>query len=370
MAELLKNIYNDAFFERFSEAIKELDSNFNTDLFLEKIYSKQWASFELKQRMRHISITLNAFLSGDFEKDAATLLSLIPVLLKHQFKANNLEFMFLPDYIELYGEAHLKKSIYSLERITQFVSCEFAVRPFIINHPTEMIAQMKLWSNHPHASVRRLSSEGSRPRLPWAMALPFLKEDPTSILPILANLKSDNSEYVRRSVANNLNDISKDNPQIVIDIVKSWYGKMPETNALLKHGSRTLLKQGNPPLMTVFGFGSVENIQIDDFKISNLSVPIGGVLVFSFQLNNKNDKSTKIRLEYGLYYQKQNGTLAKKVYKISEKEYLANSITAITRKQSFKIITTRKFHLGKHQVAIIVNGKEFELLDFNLVFNP
>lgn len=173
---------------------------------------------------------------------------------------------------------------------------------------------------------------------------------------------------MRLSVANNLNDIAKDNPQTVIDLMKRWQGESKEVDWIIKHGSRTLLKQGNPEMMELFGFNStVKSIHIENFQISILKVKVGNSLEFSFNILNKNNKRTKIRLEYGIYYQKANGTLTKKVHKISEKEYAENSTTQITRKHSFRVVTTRKFHPGLHQVAVIINGNEFEKYDFELI---
>jgi 3-methyladenine DNA glycosylase AlkC len=231
-----------------------------------------------------------------------------------------------------------------------------------------MMKQMFAWSNHKHWAVRRLSSEGCRPRLPWAMALPSLKKNPAPIIPILEKLKNDKSRFVRLSVANNLNDIAKDNPETVIDLVKKWQGKSKEIDWIIKHGCRTLLKQGNPKAMELFGFGAVaKNISIQDFKILTPKVKVGNSLKFEFKLLNKNKEKANIRLEYGIYYQKANGTLAKKVHKISEKEYAGNSTAPITRKHPFKVVTTRKLHLGLHQVAVIINGNEFEKHNFELV---
>lgn len=215
--------------------------------------------------------------------------------------------------------------------------------------------------------VRRLSTEGCRPRLPWAMAIPSLKKNPIPIIPILEELKKDESESVRRSVANNINDISKDNPDMVIKLAKSWKGKTTETDKLIKHACRTLLKQGDLELLKIFGFGSINEIRIDNFEILTPKVKVGTFLEFTFKLKNTSKIASKIRLEYGVYYQKANKTLSKKVYKISEKEYQGNSITKINRKQSFKIITTQKFHLGLHQLSIIINGKEFNKVDFELI---
>ena len=215
--------------------------------------------------------------------------------------------------------------------------------------------------------VRRLSSEGCRPRLPWAMALPNLKENPASIIPILENLKNDTSRFVRLSVANNLNDIAKDNPETVIDLVKKWQGKSKNIDWVIKHGCRTLLKQGYAEVMEIFGFDDVKSIIIRDFKIYTPKVTIGGFLEFGFKLLNTSTRKVKIRLEYGLYYQKANGTLSKKVCRISEKEYAENSITHINRKHSFRVVTTRVLHCGLHQVSVIINGKEYEKHNFKLL---
>jgi 3-methyladenine DNA glycosylase AlkC len=278
-----------------------------------------------------------------------------------------LEYMFLPDYVEQYGRNDFTISVNAMEAITQYTSCEFAVRPYLIQYPIQMMEQMQRWSFHPHHAVRRFASEGCRPRLPWAMGLPALKKNPSPILPILEELKNDAADFVRRSVANNLNDNAKDPPDLVIKLARKWMGKTAETDWVVKHGCRTLLKQGRMEVMQLFGYGNTEYIAINNLEITTPKVAIGQYLHFDFELHNTNSEVTKIRLEYAIYYQKANGTLSKKVYKISEKTYDAHSITPVQRKQSFKLITTRKFHTGQHALAITVNGKEgpqhfFELL--------
>jgi len=366
MAELFKNIYNDDFFAGFTVALEQEVLGFDSAAFLAQIFDADWQSRELKQRMRHISHTLNDHLPGNYEVQLETVLAVIAQLQKDGYKEDSLEYMFFPDFVEVYGLGDFEISVMAFEHITKFTSCEFAVRPFLIKYQEPMIKQVRLWAMHDHASVRRLASEGSRPRLPWAMALPAFKKDPTAIMPIFDTLKNDASESVRRSVANNLNDISKDNPDIVIDLVKRWRGESMETDRLLKHASRTLLKQGNTELMQVFGFGSIDKIKIADFRVLTPVVNIGGVMEFVFTLINTSNAKSKLRLEYGLYYQKANGSLSRKVFKMSEKHYAPLSRTDITRKQSFKVITTRKYHIGEHQISLIVNGIELQKLGFQL----
>ncbi|MBS7232678.1 DNA alkylation repair protein [Flavobacterium psychroterrae] len=362
---LIKDIYSVAFYENFGQAFAEVDPNFDKQKFIDAIYEGNFAQKEWKDRMKHTTVVLHQFMPENFPEAVSLIDKIIENLKKNKFTEGNLAFIFFADYIEIYGIDDFKTSAKAFVSITQFISCEFAVRPFIIKYKEKMIEEMTKWSLHENHHVRRLSSEGSRPRLPWAMAIPFLKKDPSSILPILENLKNDTSEYVRRSVANNLNDIAKDNPQIVLEIAGKWFGINKETDGIIKHGCRTLLKQGHPEILRHYGLEST-NIELSNFEIKTPIVKIGDHLQFQFHLNNTNDDAKTIRLEYAVHYKKSKGHLAKKVFKISEKIYQPNQLIKVDRNQSFKIITTRVFHTGIHQLSIIINGTESEVLDFEL----
>ena len=362
---LIKDIYSSSFYENFSQAVAEVHPAFDKRKFIDAIYKDNFDQKEWKERMKHTTVVLHQFMPQNFPEAVVLIGKIITNLKKNKFTEGNLAFIFFADYIEMYGLNDFKTSAKAFVSITQFISCEFAVRPFILKYKEKMIEEMVKWSLHENHHVRRLSSEGSRPRLPWAMAIPFLKKDPASILPILENLKNDASEYVRRSVANNLNDIAKDNPQIVLEIAGKWKGVTKETDAIIKHGSRTLLKQGHPEILSHYGLEST-NIELSSFEIKTPVVKIGEYLQFKFYLNNKNIEAKMIRLEYAVHYKKSKGHLAKKVFKISEKIYQPNQLVKVERNQSFKIITTRVFHTGIHQLSIIINGTESEALEFEL----
>jgi len=304
MPELLKNIYNEDFFYRLTKTIKKAISDFNESSFLSDIFDDIWKDRELKQRMRHISIIFKKHLSGDNAENIRSIQKIIRQLQNDGYTEKSIEYMFFPDFIELYGIEYYNLAIEAFEEVTKFTSCEFAVRPFLIKYPEKMIQQMLLWSQHTHPMVRRLATEGCRPRLPWAMAIPSLKNNPDPIIPILEQLKNDESETVRRSVANNLNDISKDNPKKVIALAKQWKGGSKEVDKIIKHACRTLLKQGDQEIMRLFGFGSIHAVEIKNLKISTHKIKIGESLNFSFELQNTSKTTSKIRLEYGIYYQK------------------------------------------------------------------
>jgi 3-methyladenine DNA glycosylase AlkC len=366
MSSLFKDIYSDVFYDRFSNIAGEVIPSFDKAKFIQSIFNNDWEKKELKERMKHTALVLHGFLPEDFDLSAKIIEQIIVKLKQDDFTETSIEFMFFPEYIEYFGLGHFETSVKTIETVTQFTSCEFAVRPFIIKYGDRMIDQMLEWSLHENEKVRRLSSEGSRPRLPWAMALPTLKNDPTPILPILENLKSDPSESVRRSVANNLNDISKDNPDIVIAIAKKWKDIGPKTDSIIKHGCRTLLKQGHPAVLDYYQLNQNAKIEISNFKIINPRLAIGNDLIFSFTLQNREIAPQNIRMEYGVYYLKQNGQHSKKVFKISERTFQPDEKADVVRKQSFRIITTRKFYVGAHKLSIIINGKEHMTAEFQL----
>lgn len=366
MSTLLKDLYSPEFYDQLSLALKKTLVSFDKKKFTKSIFTEAFENLELKGRMAHTAHVLHQFLPADFTKAAPLLVELIHQIKASGMKQVGLECMFIPEYIYLYGIDQYKSSVTAMEHVTQFTSCEFAIRPFIVKYEDKMIPQLLRWSKHQNLHVRRLSSEGCRPRLPWAMALPSLKKDPTPILPILENLKQDSSDYVRRSVANNLNDISKDNPDIVLQIAKQWKGLGAETDAIIKHGCRTLLKSGHPKVLAYYQLNN-DYFKITDFSISTPKVRLGEYLYFECSIQNTSNKAQIARVEYAVYYLKKTGILAKKVFKISERKLQAKETVFIQRRQSFKLITTRVFYPGKHQLSIIINGKEGSLLDFSLL---
>ncbi|MDX5348308.1 MAG: DNA alkylation repair protein [Hymenobacteraceae bacterium] len=364
---LLKNIYSSEFINGFADVLAQTLPQFNKPDFVAQVFDEEWEQRELKQRMKHLSQVLHHFLPQHFPKAAQVIVALIEKLKTAGFTKHGLEFMFLPDYIEKFGLEFFEESVQAMEQLTKFTSCEFAVRPFILKYEAKMLQQMTQWSGHENEHVRRLASEGSRPRLPWAVALPALKRDPKPVLPLLENLKQDPSEYVRRSVANHLNDISKDNPDVLLALAQQWKNISPETDRILKHACRTLLKQGHPQALQLFGLNNCDQIELKMFEVLTPQVQIGDYLQFALHFQNTHLQPQKIRLEYGIDYLKANGSLSRKVFKISEKEYAPQEQVQISRRQSFKPITTRKFYPGPHRVALLMNGVEQQVAEFELL---
>ncbi len=362
MAEPLKNLYSKAFVDEFTFVLKKAYPPLDANRFTKLIFDKTWPEKELKQRMRHIAGVLKQVLPESFTEAVAVIVACIEQL-KNGEEEMNFLYMFFPDFVELYGMEDPENSLAALEKITQFTSAEFAIRPFLIRYPERTQKQMYQWAAHPHAMVRRLATEGFRPRLPWAMAVPYLKKDPAVLLPVLEKLKSDESETVRRSVANNLNDIAKDHPDVVLGLISQWHGKSKEVDWVIRHGSRSLLKRGNAGALKHFGLTETKGIRIDDLKTEKKKIKMGDTLHFSFSLDVK--KEAKLRIEYGIDFVKANGKTNRKIFKLSE-GFFEKGAYQLSRKQSFKDFTTRKHYAGKHSLAVIVNGEEKAVVDFVL----
>ncbi|MDJ1497135.1 DNA alkylation repair protein [Cytophagaceae bacterium DM2B3-1] len=363
---LIKDIYTPAFYNRFADVVTPVIPSFEKDTFVTMILTDSFTNMEWKERMLHTTKVFHHFLPAAFPEAAPLLLKTVDALLEQGWGEDGLAFVFLPEYVALYGLDDLAVAIPVLERLTQFVSCEFAVRPFLLKYGNDMIREMTKWSLHPNHKVRRLASEGSRPRLPWGLAIPALKKDPLPILPLLENLKNDPSEWVRRSVANNLNDIAKDNPAVVLEIAHKWKGHSKETDAIIKHGCRTLLKQGHTEVLSYYGLQS-SFIAVKGFEIRTTEVKMGDTLEFAMVVTNTHTQSQIVRLEYGIYYLKANGSLNRKVFKISEREYKAGESATVVKRHSFRPITTRVFYAGVHQASVIINGVEMAISSFTLI---
>jgi len=273
------------------------------------------------------------------------------------------------DYVAKYGLEDPDASIPALEAFTQESSAEFAIRLFIDRYPERLMAQMLAWADHQHPDVRRLASEGSRPRLPWGIRLHAFVDEPSPILPILEKLKHDESESVRRSVANNLNDISKDNPQVVIDLLRHWNADEEndqEIRWITGHGLRTLVKKGDPEALELLGYPADPQILVRDVHIEPPRIALGDKITLTFTIESTGDRAQNLMIDYVVYHMRANGKLTPKVFKLKKVSIEPGEIIKIKKNHSFRPVTTRKYYPGAHAIQPQVNGKLFERVDFNI----
>lgn len=363
MAGLFKERFNYDSLGRLASEIQRVYAEFPVDEFLNSTMDEMWAGLEFKQRIMQISINLGKYLPADYK---AALHIIDKVVLNYDVCLDGF-VIFFPAFVELYGQdkENWDISMTALARYTQYASAEFAVRSFIINDEERMMAQMAAWARDDNEHIRRLASEGCRPRLPWGQALPCFQKDPYPVLRILEQLKSDPSPYVRKSVANNLNDISKTHPDLVVKIARAWYGKDKHTDWIVKHGCRTLLKKGNRDVLDILEFADANCVKVHDFSLGTASVSIGENLTFFFELEA--EEAAKIRLEYGIDYVKASGKRNRKIFQISELTFKEKRKKAYKKNHSFADVSTRKHYPGIHSVTLIVNGAERGTLDFQVL---
>lgn len=364
MAELLKHKYSEAFFDLLSGHLEAEISGFQRDRFFTRIFSPEWENYELKERMTHIARTLHSFLEQDYPAAVQQINAIIARHRREHPNGFNFEFMFFPEYVQLYGLHDFDTSVSAMEQITQFTSCEFVVRHFLLHYPDKMTQQMSDWASHPHSYVRRLASEGMRTRLPWAIKVPLLFSDTQLILPILERLIADESDWVRRSVANSLNDLAKDRPELVVAFARKWKGHSPAVDQALKHGSRTLLKNGHPEILPLFGITTFIPEIRTELALENTAVALGDELGFSLKIRSEDQNELFLRLEYRLYFLRKNGSHNSKTFKISEKNIRPGEPIHIRKKHSFKFITTRAYYPGEHYISLVINGNEREKTAF------
>jgi 3-methyladenine DNA glycosylase AlkC len=347
VAQPLKLLYSPAYVTELAATLGEIEPTVDRTAFVRDVFGRGWNKLELKQRVRRISTTFGSHLPGDYPQQVATLRRIAPHF-------DGFRGIMFPDFVEVHGLEHFEESIDALADLTRHSSSEFAVRPFIVRYGQRMLDVMHEWSRDPDEHVRRLASEGCRPRLPWGIALGSLKKDPTPILPILDRLRADSSEYVRRSVANNLNDIVKDHPDLVLEIAERWLGTSVETDKLVKHACRTLLKRGDQRALKLFGEHDTGNVAVSRLTLGAKSVAIGDVLDFWFAVSAS--ASGRARIEYTIDFVNKSGGKSKKVFKVADRQLTANEQIRIERRHPFTDFTTRRHYPGRHELAIVVNG--------------
>ncbi len=359
MAEQLKNGFNENFYRTFVGRLYEAYPKFDTDLFLKSALAGL-DQLELMDRLRRTSQLMHGVLPDDYGK---SLEILYPLVVPYDMSFAS---MLFPDYVGRYGRDHYDRSIAALEHFTRYSSSEFAIREFLKIDFERTLNHMVKWAENENQHIRRLASEGSRPRLPWSFKLPMLIKDPTPTHKILDRLKADDALYVRKSVANHLNDISKDNPDTMLDWLNGWDRSNPHSAWIAKHASRSLLKQGHPRAFALFDFAAKPQIAATNLKLDKTHIELGEKIKFSFDLTSQKSTRQKLRVDYKIHYVKKSGHRAPKVFKLKELTLEPKDTVSLSKSQVFKDFTTRKHYAGNHKIEIVINGRTMAAVEFNL----
>ncbi len=365
---LMKDGLNAKAISRISGSFKRIYPVFPVQRF-EKDCLKGLDKLELKERIQHIISVLHECLPDNFEQTAELLLNIKKVWDYGEAgdPLRGFAAWAITDYVGVHGLEHPKKSLQVLEYLTDLFSSEFAIRFFITHHYDVSYDKLLTWAEHKDEHVRRLASEGCRPRLPWGMRLQQFCKDPKPLVPILEKLNNDSSEYVRRSVANNLNDIAKDNPAFVISLCKKWSKKAsPQTQWIIKHATRTLVKNGHPEVFSLLGYTAKPKLRLDNLSVNKPVIKLGESISFNLALSSESKQAQKLVIDYAVHHVKANGKTTAKVFKLKTLNMAGGETVTLSKNQKFKPISTRKYYAGVHTIEVLVNGVGLGRVDFDL----
>lgn len=368
---LFKEVYNKHLIENMAANMQNSWSEFNISSFVNSIVPNL-DPLSLSERSQLICAELHNHLPKHYPSALKILLnSFHPEMATANLQGfEGFYYMPIANYVSQYGlekeDFHL--SMKALEEITKIFTSEFAIRPFIRKYPKESFQYLHQWTNDESVHVRRLVSEGTRPKLPWASPLKEFQKNPSPVLELLEKLKEDDELYVRRSVANSLNDIAKDHPNLVIETLTRWNKiNNKDTQWIIGHASRTLLKQGHPKALELLGYPQNIQIEVNNLRVNHPTCKLGNEIEFSFEVQSLSADKQNLMIDFVVHYMKANGKTAPKVFKLSKKSIPANGCLSFNKKISFKPITTRKHYLGQHKIEIQINGRKYGKIEFELI---
>ena len=370
MAEPFKNEYNSEMIAQMGGHLHRVWPEFNTEGFARDA-SAGLSELELKERLMHIADVLTTYLPNDFEKAVLVMKGALAPYNEDWSAGKELGVigwgsLVFNRYVSQNGLRHFDASMDFFKEATSRFSAEFDIRYFLLDDPKGTLKQLSLWTKNANYHVRRLVSEGTRPRLPWAMKLQPFIDDPSPILPLLEALKDDDEEYVRRSVANNLNDIAKDHPDLVAEIASKWLqGAGKNRKRLVQHACRTLVKQGHQPTLRALGYGEPD-VTLEALNLLSPKVMFGEGVVFDVVLRSTSKKPQNIMIDYAIHHRKANGSTSPKVFKWKNCTLRGGDTLKASKKHAIKPITTRVYYNGGHAVEIFVNGMSLGLQKFEL----
>ena len=367
MAEPLKNQYGPAIPRRIAAMIAQVYPAFPKAAFLRDALAG-YEALELMPRGRHIAAALHKHLPQDVPAALDILLASLDAP-RDDISGAMASFLFMPHtvYVATHALDHFEEAMRAQHALTQRFTAEFSIRPFIERDQARTLARLREWTRDPSEHVRRLVSEGTRPRLPWAPRLRALQRDPRPALDLLELLKDDPSLYVRRSVANHLNDIGKDHPELLNTVAKRWLkGASAERAWIVRHALRSAIKRGDAGALAVSGFGKRAEVTVRKATVAPERVATGGKVRIAFELLNRLPGQQRVLVDLRVHYIRSNGQSAPKVFKLRTVELAPREAQAFAKNLSLADLSTRRHYPGVHQVEVLLNGRAVALGEFRL----
>ena len=368
MAEPLKHLVGPDLLEQLANNILHVMPQFNADGFKQS-FTDHYLELELMPRCHLLADCLYAFLPKEYIAAVKVILDSLGPAHPSTTDFSEVSFLHLPFslFVGKYGLDHFEESMTAQHEITQRFTAEFSIRAFIERYPLQCFELFQQWIKDPSPHVRRLVSEGTRPRLPWASRLRELQADPAPIIPLLEVLKDDPELYVRRSVANNLNDIGKDHPQLVYQLLTKWQKHSNKNRDwVISHALRSAIKRCEPEALALLGYTDATHIETSNSVITPRHTHIGKSVRINTTLHNQGSNSKALMVDFAVHYIKSNGKARSKVFKWCQIELESSSKKVLSKKLNLANLSTRTHFTGTHKVDIIINGQWSYLGEFQL----
>jgi 3-methyladenine DNA glycosylase AlkC len=383
MAEPLKAQYGPEVPERIAAMLARAEPAFASRAFVATAL-RGYEALELLPRARQIARAMHEHLPGDFERALSLVLRSLGPPADGVTGQGMAPFTYLPHvyWVAEHGIDHLEASVAAMHAITRRMSFEFGIRPFLDRYPQEMLAVLERWASDPSPLVRRLVSEGTRPRLPWAPRLRVFGRDPRPVLVLLERLRDDPDDAVRRSVANHLNDLGRQDPALLVALCTAWVRDAPPARLpLVRHALRTLVKRGDPHALTVLGYGRRAEVSLRGARIEPARPMIGGSVEIAFELVSTGARAQRVLVDLRVLYARaaarprpvdadeaeaaDQGRV--KVFKLTAVTLAPGETLALRKRLSLRQMSTRTHHPGRHAVEALVNGQVMTVGRFELV---
>ncbi|NQJ21825.1 hypothetical protein HO566_04695 [Streptococcus suis] len=363
MAEELRLKYNKTFLEEFAKAIQMHHSNFDSESFYQAVLQDDWEDLALLDRFKRMA-------DGTYQTLALPYADVVDLLIKLNATCQGFDYIFFNDIIWKFGLEDLAHSFKGMAVLTTGSTSEFAIRYFLNHNFDASFAFLKELSFSDNEHHRRLASEGTRLRLPWGKAVPDLVTHRTEIFEVLDTLKADPSLYVRKSVANNLNDMTKFYPDEVIAHLKTWKNQDPNTDWIIKTALRTLIKTGYPAALDFMGYSQDFEIKQAQLAIDSLEVYDGDTSQISYAVRVTSPGPSKFRLGLAFGFQKANGRIGEKIFYLKDTDFVKDITISGHKNYQWKDLTTRRHYSGKHHIRLLLNDIELEKVEFILNKQP
>lgn len=354
----MKNWFDASFYRRTSERLAALHPRFSASAFLDHALPGL-ETLELMARLHRTAAAFHVALPIPFSEQLGVLRA-HAAQIGHSFAG-----IWPCAHVAAQGLDQPDLALPALRDLTRHGSAEFAIRPFLVRDLPGTLAVMREWAASPDEHVRRLASEGSRPRLPWGERLQALVADPSPTLPLLATLRADPSLYVRKSVANHLNDIAKDHPEVVLDLVTTWDRTDARTAWIVRHALRTLIKRGHPRALALLGAGAAPKLEAT-FKVTPKRIHLGDTITLSASATSTSSRAQSLIVDYVVHYARASGRASEKVFKWTALDLPAGASATLIKRQTIRDFSTRRHHPGRHRIELQINGRRLAESAFTL----